>query len=225
LPYFPSFSAPLLHSSFILSQNAVWYKKEIAELLAFFNESLQPDGYVLKVASVQSARAIYRAYMFGTNDEEYIVPRAIEMIEQLARNFHLVVRKLSQRHDNRPALLIQDEYDVQDLFYALLTPFFDDIRPEEVAPSYGGGHGRIDFLIRTEQIVIEIKKTRPSLKVKDLRDQLIVDKDIYRTHPHCRTFIAFIYDPDGYIDNAVGFERDLSNAQGAIRVKVIVAPR
>jgi len=26
LPYFPSFSAPLLHSSFILSQNAVWYQ-------------------------------------------------------------------------------------------------------------------------------------------------------------------------------------------------------
>jgi len=143
----------------------------------------------------------------------------------LARNFHLVVRKLSQRHDNRPPLEIRDEYDVQDLFYALLTPFFEDIRPEEVAPSHAGGHGRIDFLIKAEQIVIEIKKTRPSLKVRELRDQLIVDKDIYRTHPHCRTFIAFIYDPDGYIDNSIGFERDLSNAPGDIRVKVIVAPR
>ena len=82
----------------------------------------------------------------------------------------------------------------------------------------------IDFLIKSEQIVIEIKKTRLSLKVKELRDQLIVDKEIYRTHPHCRTFIAFIYDPDGYIDNAVGFERDLSSIPGDIRVKIIVAP-
>ena len=114
---------------------------------------------------------------------------------------------------------------MQDLFYALLTPFFEDIRPEEVAPSYAGGHSRIDFLIKSEQIVIEIKKTRPSLKVKDLRDQLIVDKEIYRTHPHYQTFIAFIYDPDGYIDNPVGFERDLSNTPGDIRVKVIVAPQ
>lgn len=200
-------------------------KTEVAELLSFFNEALHPDGYVFKLVSMESGRPIYRAYAFGTNDEDYIIPRAIAIIEQLARNFHLVVRKLSQRHDNRLPLEIRDEYDVQDLFYALLTPFFEDIRPEEVAPSHAGGHGRIDFLIKAEQIVIEIKKTRPSLKVKELRDQLIVDKDIYRTHPHCRTFIAFIYDPDGYIDNAIGFERDLSNTPGDIRVKVIVAPR
>ncbi|MGH2637895.1 MAG: hypothetical protein ACRDF4_01195, partial [Rhabdochlamydiaceae bacterium] len=74
-------------------------------------------------------------------------------------------------------------------------------------------------------IVIEIKKTRPSLKVKELRDQLIVDKEIYRTHPDCRTFVAFIYDPDGYIGNPIGFENDLNHAPGDMRVKVIVAPR
>ena len=200
-------------------------KKEVAELLSFFNESLRPDGYVLKAASIQSGRPIYKAFKIGVDDEEYIVPRAIEIIEQLARNFHLVVRKLSQRYNQRPALEIRDEYDVQDLFYALLTPFFEDIRPEEVAPSYAGGHARIDFLIKAEQIVVEIKKTRPSLKARELRDQLIVDKELYRTHPHCRTFIAFVYDPDGYIENAIGFERDLSSTSGDVRVKVIVAPR
>ena len=200
-------------------------KKEVAELLSFFNESLQPDGYVMRPVSMQSGRPIYKAFRFGTGDEEYIVPRAIEIIERLARNFHLVARKLSQRYNQRPPLEIRDEYDVQDVFYALLIPFFEDIRPEEVAPSYAGGHARIDFLIKAEQIVIEIKKTRPSLKARELRDQLIVDKELYRTHPHCRTFIAFIYDPDGYIENAVGFERDLSNTSGDVRVKVIVSPR
>ncbi len=200
-------------------------KKEVAELLSFFNEALRPDGYVLRPFSMQSGKPIYAAFTLGTKDEEYIVPRAMETVEQLARGFHSVVRKLSQRYNDRPALEIRDEYDVQDLFYALLTPFFEDIRPEEVAPSHAGGHGRIDFLIKAEQIVIEIKKTRPSLKVKALRDQLIVDKEIYRTHPHCRTFIAFVYDPDGHIDNPTGFEKDLSNVAGDMRVKVIVAPR
>lgn len=107
---------------------------------------------------------------------------------------------------------------------ALLTPFFEDVRPEEVAPSLAGGHARIDFLIKTEQIVLEIKKTRPTLKTRELRDQLIVDKEIYRAHPDCRTFVAFVYDPDGYIDNPRGFERDLSDSTGNLRVKVIVAP-
>ena len=117
-------------------------KKEVAKLLSFFNEALYPDGYAFKQVSMESGQPIYGAYTFGSNDEEYIVPRAIEIIEQVARKFHLVIRKLSQRHDNRPPLEIRDEYDVQDLFYALLTPFFEDIRPEEVAPSHAGGHGR-----------------------------------------------------------------------------------
>jgi hypothetical protein len=216
---FTSFLASCLHP--LVRPN----KKEVAELLSFFNEALRPDDYVLRPVSMQSGRPIYAAFTLGTKDEEYIVPRAMETIEQLARGFHSVVRKLSQRYDHRPPLEIRDEYDVQDLFYALLTPFFEDIRPEEVAPSHAGGHGRIDFLIKAEQIVIEIKKTWPSLKVKELRDQLIVDKDIYRTHPDCRTFIAFIYDPDGYIDNPIGFENDLNHAPGDMRVKVIVAPR
>ena len=36
-------------------------KKEVAELLSFFNEALQPDGYVLKPVSMQSGRPIYKA--------------------------------------------------------------------------------------------------------------------------------------------------------------------
>ena len=199
-------------------------RKEVAALLTLFNEALRPDGYVIKVASYQSGRPIYQAVTFDTSDDEYIVPRAIETIERLARNLHAVARRLSQRQHNRPPFEIRDEYDVQDLFHALLTPFFEDVRPEEVAPSLAGGHARIDFLIKTEQIVLEIKKTRPTLKTRELRDQLIVDKEIYRAHPDCRTFVAFVYDPDGYIDNPRGFERDLSDSTGDLRVKVIVAP-
>jgi REase_DpnII-MboI/AbiJ N-terminal domain 3 len=199
-------------------------RKEVAALLSLFNEALSPDGYVFKVASYQSGRPIYQAVTFDTSDDEYIVPRAIETIERLARNLHLVVRRLSQRQHNRPPFEIRDEYDVQDLFHALLTPFFEDVRPEEVAPSLAGGYARIDFLIKTEQIVLEIKKTRPTLKTRELRDQLIVDKEIYRAHPDCRTFVAFVYDPDGYIENSRGFERDLSDSTGDLRVKVIVAP-
>jgi len=199
-------------------------KKDVAELLSHFNEALRPDGYVFKIASYLSGKPIYKAFKFNSNESEHIVPRAIEIIEQLARGFHLVVRRLSQRYNHRPSIEIGDEYDVQDLFYAMLAPFFDDIRPEEVTPSYAGGHGRIDFLIKAEQIVIEIKKTRPTLKTRELRDQLIIDKEIYRIHPHCRNFIAFVYDPDGYINNPKGFERDLSNSTNEMYIKIIVAP-
>jgi hypothetical protein len=215
---FTTFLASCIHPLVITD------KKIIGELLSYFNEALRPDGYVFKISTYISGKPIYKAVRLNSNDSEHIVPRAIEIIEQLARGFHLVMRRLGQRHDHRPSIEIRDEYDVQDVFYAMLTPFFDDIRPEEVAPSHAGGHGRIDFLIKAEQIVIEIKKTRPTLKTKEIRDQLIVDKDIYRTHPHCKNFVAFVYDPDGYINNPKGFERDFSETINGMYIKVIVAP-
>jgi DpnII restriction endonuclease len=89
---------------------------------------------------------------------------ALAIIQRLARNFHKVVHQLGQRHDNRtPLITIQDEYDVQDIFHALMSPFFDDIRPEECCPSYAGGNSSHDFLLKAEQVIIEIKKTRNGL--------------------------------------------------------------
>jgi REase_DpnII-MboI len=69
-----------------------------------------------------------------------------DVIFMLAERFHGVVRQLRERHDSRPTLAVADEYDVQDLFHALLSIYFDDIRAEEWAPSYAGGASRMDFL-------------------------------------------------------------------------------
>ena len=38
--------------------------------------------------------------------------------------------------------------------------YFDDIRAEEWTPSYAGKCARVDFLLKNEKIVIEVKKTR-----------------------------------------------------------------
>ena len=59
---------------------------------------------------------------------------------------HNVVRQLSHRYANRTTIEINDEYDVQDLFHALLTLYFDDIRNEEWTPSYAGACARHDFI-------------------------------------------------------------------------------
>lgn len=145
-------------------------------------------------------------------------------IEKLCTRFHLVVRQLRNRHNSRDTLDIEDEYDVQDLFHALLTLEFNDIRPEEWAPSYAGGASRIDFLLKQEQIIIEIKKTRKALKAKDIGEQLIIDIERYKVHPNCKILICFVYDPDGWIANPRGIENDLNGGHEGIDVKVIIAP-
>jgi hypothetical protein len=148
---------------------------------------------------------------------------AVEIIERIARRFDLVARQLTRRYNNRETLVISDEYDVQNLFHALLKIYFDDIRPEEWTPSYAGNSSGIDFLLKREEIVIEIKKTRNTLKEKEISNELIIDKERYRTHPNCKTLLAFVYDPDKYIDNPIGLETDLSESSGSLLVKVVVA--
>jgi hypothetical protein len=50
----------------------------------------------------------------------------------------------------------------------LLKQYCNDIRPEEWNPSYAGSSKRTDFLLKNEQIMIEIKKTRSNLKDKEI---------------------------------------------------------
>jgi len=87
----------------------------------------------------------------------------IQIIRNICDRFHLVTRQLRTRYSDRETIDIQDEYDVQDLFHALLHLNFEDIRPEEWAPSNAGKSTRVDFLLKSERIVVEIKKTRRGL--------------------------------------------------------------
>jgi len=145
-------------------------------------------------------------------------------IINICDRFHLVARQLRSRHDERPTLDIQDEYDVQDLFHSILHLHFNDIRPEEYTPSYAGKSSRMDFLLKQEQIVIEIKKARSGLGAKELGTQLIEDIARYKAHPNCDILICFAYDPDGRIANPRGIEGDLSRTENGFSVEVLIRP-
>lgn len=148
----------------------------------------------------------------------------LELVRGICDRFHLVVRQMSSRHDNRNTLDVKDEYDVQDLFHALLRLHFDDIRPEEWTPSYAGTSARMDFLLKNEQIVVELKKTRSGLGAKEVGNQLIDDIARYQAHPDCAILVCFVYDPDGRIANPRGIENNLSPETDALRVQVMIRP-
>lgn len=148
-----------------------------------------------------------------------------ELIEKILNNFHRVVRQLRIRHDNRKTIEINDEYDVQDLLHALLLIHFSDVRSEEWTPSYAGGSSRMDFLINDENIVIETKMTRESLKDKKIGDELIIDMERYSVHPNCEKLYCFVYDPQEFIKNPIGLENDLSGIKDGLDVKVVIVPK
>lgn len=146
-------------------------------------------------------------------------------LERLIKRFHLVVQQLRYRHNNRETLRVDDEYDVQDLLHALLKISFDDVRIEEYTPSYAGGSSRVDFLLKNEQIVIEVKMTNSRLKEKQVGDQLIIDIKRYQSHPDCKILVCFVYDPMNHIRNPNGLEKDLSRKHDNLLVHVFVVPR
>jgi len=134
------------------------------------------------------------------------------------------VKQLGARHDKRPPFLVKDEYDVQDLLHGLLRLHFDDVRPEEAKPSYAGSSSRMDFLLKSEKVVVEAKMTRKTLGQKEVVTQLTEDAARYRTHPDCQTLVCFVFDPGGFCKNPVALENDVSTDANGFKVKVIVAP-
>jgi hypothetical protein len=149
----------------------------------------------------------------------------IDKLEHLANRFHVVAQQLRSRHGGRKTLEITDEYDVQDLLHALLRLEFDDVRPEEHTPSYAGGSSRMDFLLKAEQIVVEVKCTRDGLGAREVGEQLLVDITKYQGHPNCKTLFCFVYDPPGRIINPSGLECDLSHDRHGLPTRVRIRPK
>ena len=149
----------------------------------------------------------------------------LQVLQAIIEKFHLVATQLQSRHAGRTTLKIEDEYDVQDLIHALLKINFEDVRKEEYTPSYAGGSARTDFLLKREKIFIEVKKTRPTLKSREVGDQLILDIIRYKAHQDCRHLICFVYDPEHFIENPRGLEDDLNkNSSEELLVEVFIRP-
>ncbi len=158
-------------------------------------------------------------------NKKKVNPPEIESIERLIGRFHVVATQLKRRYSGRETIKVSDEYDAQDLLHGLLKIYFDDVRPEDYSPSRGGASSRLDFLLKREKIVIEVKMASAKLTDKKIGEQLIIDIERYREHPDCDTLICFVYDPDMHIRNPTGIEKDLSRKEGSLTVKVMVVPK
>lgn len=150
---------------------------------------------------------------------------SLQKVEVLLERFHAMGVEFRKRHADRPVFDIEDEYDVQDLLRAFLKLWFDDVRPEEWTPSYAGGSSRMDFLLKDEQLVVEVKRTRKGLAAKELGEQLIIDIGKYGAHQDCKTLVCFVYDPERCLAHPREVERALNSEQDGFTVRVFIAPK
>jgi hypothetical protein len=151
--------------------------------------------------------------------------RPLDVVLSACQKFHLVATELQSRHEKRPTLAINDEYDVQDLLRALLKQHFEDVRCEEPVPSCAGRAPRMDLLLKVQKIAVEVKMTRDGLRDKEIGDELLQDVARYKNHPDCSTLVCFIYDPKGLLKNPHGLASDIEKqSDPRLTVKLVTCP-
>lgn len=192
-------------------------------LVTKFNKIIDEDQSNCLIKTLNSLMGILGAI-------EKIQPKVVNIdydliISNIIEHFNACAIQLKRRHAGRETIIIQDEYDVQDLLHALLKLHFSDVRPEEWTPSYAGNSNRMDFLLKEAHIAIEVKMTRDNLKDKEIGEQLIIDIAKYQQHPDVDTLYCFVYDPNAILHNPVGLENDLNKlSTDNFSVKVFVRP-
>jgi len=139
----------------------------------------------------------------------------IGLAMQIVNAFPVVSGSLANRGHGREPFRIENEYDVQDLLFAILRSVFEDCKREEWTPKRAGSAKRIDIVIPTINAVIETKFVRDRSHGKEVADELRVDFECYHDHPNCAHLIAVCIDPDRHIGDPVQFEDELSG----LRVK------
>lgn len=159
-----------------------------------------------------------------TPKSESQVDKFKQLLNLLSR-FHKIAQELRGRRQERETIIIKDEYDVQDLLNALLNLHFDDIRKEDASPSNSGSNSRLDFVLKKERIIIEVKMSNEQLGAKKLGEELLIDIGRYKVYPHCKDFVIFIYDKGDHIRNKRGFIDDLQKqSTNEFIVTVIINP-
>jgi len=163
---------------------------------------------------------------FAESEMQQQKPGPVELVSQILLRFEAAVDRLIRRPGNRLALLrIEKEKDLQDILHGFLQLHFDDIRREEAVGSHGGANSAIDFLLKGEQIGIEVKGPRDGLKDIQAGSELLEDVAKYENHQDCKVLFFFIYDPERQLSNPAGIVRDLqAKSKPGFNVRVIIVP-
>lgn len=132
------------------------------------------------------------------------------LIIRIIDNFRVGAKLLAERSHGRPPLLIENEYDVQDLLFVCIRSLFNDARTEEWTPKHANTSKRVDIVIPSAGVLVEVKYVRNTPHSKSVSDEIKIDIESYHNHPSCKTLLVLIYDPSGHMADPDALEMDLS---------------
>jgi len=120
---------------------------------------------------------------------------------------------------------IENEYHVQNLLYLLLAPVFDDIIEEEYTGSVGQKKPRVDLVIPSLKLVIEIKFWYRKDPPQKIIGEIAEDTSLYLAQgsPH-EQMIAFIWDDSCRTEEHDLLDSGLKTLPGIFDVVIVSRP-
>jgi hypothetical protein len=147
-------------------------------------------------------------------------PDTLAVLEPLLRRLPQAVRQLRDRHDRRPTLRVEDEYDLEDLLRTVFHLNFDDVRRESRTPSYSPTV-RTDFIVGPQRTAVSAKLVKsngcePAL-VREVREDVA-----YYEQAECGGLVVLVYDPEQLLPDPRRMEVALG-ATNVLNVCCVVA--
>jgi len=157
------------------------------------------------------------------------VPRVVSLA---LRRFHSAARALANRpreEKRAKSYVIEDEYDVQDLLFAMLKPIIADLEREDPVSKTAGDSGRVDLSSRSLGLVIEVKFPKSEGRAREIPRECSERIVLYSRWPELRHLVFFVYDPSCRIPDADNFIAGLSSpstrwGEKELSVTAIVSP-
>lgn len=142
-----------------------------------------------------------------------LAPPTHERLLSILRRVPASLKPLvGERRVAQTSLQMKSEYDLQDAVELALRLVYDDVRPEERAPSFAGASSTPDFVLPDVQTAIEVKVTYPGRKNSHVSKEIIHDTETYLKHPDVHRLVFVVYDLANTVTNPPGFERDLGGS-------------
>lgn len=123
--------------------------------------------------------------------------------------------------------VIDNEYHVQDMLWAILAPVFPDLDDEEWLKSLGQYHPRGDLAVPSLRVIIEVKFARKDGKsFSELIQEVAADASTYLQDGNGYTsIIAFIWDDAARTEEHAELRQGLLRIRGVVDAIVLPRPR
>lgn len=141
---------------------------------------------------------------------------SISVLSSALRNFAPAMERWNEEW------LIKDEYDVQDILWLMLRPYFDDLRYEEYLPKVGRSGHRYDIGIPQLATVVEAKYIRKTSDFQKIVDE--VGKDSAQLQPQSAftRMVVFVYDETCSVEHH-SWTRDALEQIALVQEAIIVS--